>query len=136
VTNANVTTMGALYKDVYPAPGTRIKQWVVDVRREHAWERETCPRIEVPTHEDNTGAVCRNAQTETPWSHLDHDCCYSCNDLQGATRDRADVQAWLAENANRPPIEADRTKLSDQVEPEIDPDAWRDHPLCKVRGEP
>lgn len=119
MSEVSLATVTALYRDMYPAPGDRIKQWVVDYRREAAWESETCPRVAVPEHKDNTGAECRNSSCSASWTYLDHDCCYVCNELQEATQDREDVQAWLAEKAKRPPVEQDRTKLSDEVQPNI-----------------
>lgn len=115
-----LVSMSALFKDMYPRPGDRLKQWVVDQRREAKWERETCPRVSIAEHKDNTDAWCRNAGL-TPWTFLSHDCCSTCCDLHEATESRADVQAWLAEKAKRPPVEQDRAKLSDEVEPEFGP---------------
>jgi hypothetical protein len=119
---ATITSMDQLFRDMYPLPGTRLKQWVVDSRRERAWEVQTCPRVVVPVHDDNTGLECRNARSTVAWTDLNHDCCGECNELMEATESRDDVSAWLAEKAKRPPIEQDRTKLSDEVEPE------REHP--------
>lgn len=127
---STVTEMGSLFKDMYAAPGTRLKQWVVDARREDAWERETCPVFEVPEHEDNTGMPCRN-EGVTRWTWLDHDCCNDCNDRGTALRDDPSVQAWIAEKAKRPPIEADRSKLSDEVQPDYP--AITIHPWLKVK---
>ena len=101
-------------KDFYPLPGTRLKQYVVDQYREAAWERETCPRFDVEEHDDNTGLRCRN-EGPTPWTYLDHDCCHDCGDRHTALRDGPSVRAWLEEKAKRPPIESDRTKLSDEI---------------------
>lgn len=114
---ADCIDIGALFKDMYPAAGTRLKRWVVDRRREAAWERDTCPKVHVGGHDDNTGASCRNAGL-VPWAYLDHDCCEVCCDLHERLSARTDVAAWLDEKAKRPPIESDRTKLSDEVEPD------------------
>lgn len=115
--NSNLTSINAILKDYYPLPGERIKQYVVDMRRESKWERDTCPLVEVIAHDDNTNATCRNSATSVPWTYLSHDCCEVCCDLYEATETREDVQAWLAEKAKRPPIEQDKSKLSDEVEP-------------------
>jgi hypothetical protein len=106
-----------LFRDMYPAPGSRLKQWVVDSRREQKWEDQTCPRFDVPEHDDNTGASCRNVGRST-WKQLEHDCCGVCCDLQDEKADDAQVAAWLTELDKRPPIEADRSKLSDEIEPD------------------
>lgn len=124
----NVTSYNEVLKDMYPLPGTRVKQWVVDMRRESAWERETCPRVQVFGHPDNTGVECRNVGS-APWSYLSHDCCSVCNDLLDAVGGRADMAAWTAERAARPPIEQDRSKLSDEVEPAHE---MRAHPLLEL----
>lgn len=113
-----LTDMNALLKDMFPRPGERVKQWVVDTRREHAWESATSPRFKVVWHLDNTGIECRNSASDAPWSDLDHDCCYFCGDLHEHARELPSVQAWLAEKAKRPPIEQDRTKLSDEIAPD------------------
>lgn len=130
-------------RDLYAAPGTRIKQWVVELRREQAWAAKTCPRIDVPEHIDNCmplgwdvgfdseygppiggRAVCRNVGS-TQWTHLDHDSCHTCGDLHEATRSRPDVAAWIALRALRPPITSDREALSDEVAPALE---LRGHP--------
>lgn len=113
---STLTTFDALLKDMYPLPGTPLKQWVVDQRRESRWESETCPRFTPGEHEDNTGVECRNSITSVPWTHLAHDCCYFCNDLGERYEQTPEVQAWLAEKAKRPEVCADRTKFSDEVE--------------------
>lgn len=107
--------IGDAVRDLFALPGTRLKQWVVDVRRERAWEHRTCPRVLTSVHNDNTGLKCRNSG-EVSWADLDsHDCCHECNDLAGMTVDRADVAAWLALKVERPLICADREQLSDEV---------------------
>ena len=114
-----ISSLNETMKDVYPRPGTRIKQWVVDARREQQWERDTCPRIVMNDHEDNTGAPCRNCYGSVPWTYLDHDCCQICGDEHERIRMRPDVQAWLTERAARPAIEPDHSKLSDEIEPDL-----------------
>jgi hypothetical protein len=125
---ATIVSIDSLLKDMYPLPGQRIKQWVVDQRREDDWECETCPKIDIVSHEDNTGTTCRNVGP-LPWTFLDHDCCYTCGELHEATRTLAVVQEWLAEKAKRPPIEQDRAKFSEEVQADFGPVAC--HPLLK-----
>jgi hypothetical protein len=127
---ATVTSFDAMFRDLYPQPGDRIKQWVVDSRRESAWESQTCPKVDVPEHDDNTGTGCRNVG-RLPWTYLRHDCCSECEDIHDQTASRPDVVAWLAEKAARPPVEADRSKYSDQRQPEYP--ALRAHPLLGGR---
>lgn len=127
--DVNLTTVAELFKDMYPQPGERIKQWVVDSRREDEWERDTCPRFETSEHEDNTGIECRNSASKVLWTHLDHDCCSDCCSMYEALAVDYSVTAWLAEKAKRPPIEADRTKLSDEIQEDW---AMREHPLLKA----
>lgn len=118
--SGDVVDISQTFKDMYPPSGGLIKQWVVDLRREHEWERETCPAITVATHEDNTGLTCRNSTEPTGttlYCFLHHDCCEVCDDLADSLAERADIAAWLAEKAKRPPIEQDRTKYSNEVEP-------------------
>lgn len=124
---ATITTISMLYKDHFPLPGHRLKQYVADGRREAAWERETCPRFMPAQHDDNTGLECRNSMQKVPWTFLEHDCCYFCNDLCERYQEEPEVKAWLAEKAKRPPICEDRAKLSDEVEPEHPPLAM--HPF-------
>lgn len=128
---ATLASWDAVLKDLYVPPGTVLKQWVMDMRRESAWERETCPRVATTAHEDNTGCECRNSNDDdASWRHLDHDCCDVCEALHDATASRPDVVAWLAEKAARPPIERDHSKLSGEVEPE-----WtinREHPMLAM----
>lgn len=95
---SDIVSVDALLKDMFPLPGMPLKQWVVDLRREAAWERETCPRLTPDDHEDNTGITCRNAQMFVPWTFLEHDCCEFCNDLYERHRDAPMVQTWLAED--------------------------------------
>jgi hypothetical protein len=129
-----VESWTGVLKDMYPRPGDRIKQWVVDAGREEKWERETCPRIAMERHDDNTGTECSNSQGTVPWTWLDHHCCYICGDLHEATRSLPTIEAWLAEKAKRPPIESDRSKYSDEIAP--DPMAAV-HPYLKsLKGTP
>lgn len=140
-------SIDALYRDLYPGPGERIKQWVIDRRNERAWVLATCPRVEVPNHIDNCtpdgydpaldaeygppigGHIpCRNVGS-TIWDDLDHDSCYFCGDLQRATQNRPDIIAWRAERASRPPICTDRDKLSDEVQPDL---RLADHPMLAL----
>lgn len=111
-----VSAAGDTLRDFYPLPGTRIKQWVVEARRELTWELETCPRVTIDPHDDNTGVPCRN-HGYVPWTHLDHDCCDVCCALHDSKKVGADVVSWLSERAQRPAITADREALSDQIEP-------------------
>ena len=122
-------------KDVYPLPGTRIKQWVVDMRREDEWERETCPRLAVPNHYDEcddieaaSGAlrVCTGSGS-TQWRALAlRDCRFCEGYYHGASR-LPEVVAWLAAKAARPPVCADRSKLSDEIAEDIA--SLRDNPM-------
>jgi hypothetical protein len=122
----DVTSFDVTLKDFYPRPGERIKQYVVETRREYQWEDETCPRVDVPEHDDNTGASCRNVG-RAQWRHLDHDCCSTCEALDVETASRTDVQEWLAAKAARPPICSDRTRISDEIAPEWP--SLREHPM-------
>jgi hypothetical protein len=124
-----LTSANETLKDFYPLAGTRLKQYVVDTRRELDWERETCPTFEVPEHDDNTGATCRNAYGPTSWEQLDHGACSICGVLRRFISNDARVVAWVAEKASRPPIESDRTKLSDEIEPER---ALEPHPMLAM----
>lgn len=77
----NIGAVDSWMREMYALPGTQLKQWVVDLRRASAWERETCPLVLSPAHNDNTGAECRNSGA-AQWFHLDHDCCDACCDLR------------------------------------------------------
>jgi hypothetical protein len=128
---ATLTSVNETMKDFFPAPGTRIKQYVVDMRKGRAWEVETCPRIEVPAHIDNTGMGC--AASRSLWIDLQQaHCCHFCGDLAEATADRDDVVAWLA-RTDRPAVTADRAALSDEVAPDL---SLRDHPLFRMTRKP
>lgn len=112
----NTVALDSLMRDLYPAPGERVKLWVVGARREDAWVRNTCPRVLVKSHKDNTGADCRNAYHDAAlWVDLAHDCCHACCDLQDATESRPDVAAWLELKASRPPVTTDRDALSEEI---------------------
>lgn len=126
------TSVSATFKDLYPAAGSRIKQWVVEFRREGEWERETCPRIESVPHRDNTDCDCRNVPSAT-WLDLErHDCCCDCNDFAAQLADRPDISAWRALKAARPPITTDREALSDEIAPRLE---LSDNPMLTfVRG--
>jgi hypothetical protein len=123
---SSTISVSALFKDLYPEPGTRIKQWVVELQREQAWERETCPRIESPPHRDNTDLDCRNVPTATWLDLAHHDCCWDCNDFAERLADRPDIAEWRALRAARPPITSDREALSDEIAPNLE---LRDHPI-------
>lgn len=125
----NVESFDQMMRDMYARPGEVIKQYVVDMGRESEWERETCPRVTVPVHDDNTGLQCRNSYS-SQWSYLDHDCCYVCNDLYRAHAGDMDIAAWRMERALRPPICADKTKLSDQIAPPLP--SMRDNPIFQA----
>lgn len=113
----DLTSVSALLKDLYVQPGDRLKQWVVDSRRESEWESRTCPLVAVEVHDDNTGSQCRNTYaTAMQWRRLTHDCCHTCNKLQDANEQRPDIAEWLIEKSKRPPIEKDHSKYSDEVQ--------------------
>lgn len=127
-----LVSMDAALKDRYPLPGTRIKQYVVDERRDAAWERDTCPKVSVPTHVDNTGASCGG--DESLWIHLFHDdCCDVCSDAAEQVASRPDIMAWRAERDARPKPCADRDLLSNEIE--RDAPSMQDHPFFAfIRG--
>jgi hypothetical protein len=117
-----VTNMTDIMKDMYPQAGSRIKQWVVDRRREAKWENETCPVSIVSEHRDNTDAPCRNVPSAIWLALHQHDCCHVCNDqAEHEQQERCDVHNWLVDRKKRPPIEQDETKLSDEVQPDYPP---------------
>lgn len=127
----------AVFRDYYPLPGTRIKQYVVDERRDTAWERETCPRLCIGKHSDNTGVTCSNIGC-CSWLDASHASeCDECNDIAERERDRSDIVAWRAERGARPKPCADRDQLSDEIAPDFP--VMRDHPLLaamRTRGRP
>ena len=111
----SVVPFDSMMKDLYPLPGTRLKQWVVDARREAVWVRETCPLVLVPAHDDNCGDRCRNVGV-TAWAHLNHDSCHECNDLQEGVSREPEIVAWCADLAARPKSTSDLELLSDEVQ--------------------
>lgn len=112
----NVVDLTQVLKDMYPLPGTRIKQWVVDDREHRDWEEQTCPRFPVAAHEDNTGVRCSNLGSVL-WVDLDHHCCYTCGDMYVRLKNMLEVLNWLVDLRKRPKPCEDMNKLSDQVEP-------------------
>lgn len=130
----NVTSLRETMRDFYPRAGERLKQYVVDMRRENAWESATCPRVDLAGHEDNTGARCRN-EGPTLWTHLDHDCCETCGRRHIFERSRSDITAWIVLRDARPPIEADHANLSDEIEPDR---SLEPHPMLAMfaKGRP
>ncbi len=123
-----------LFKDLYPRAGDRIKQWVIDSRRERAWDLETCPSVSLPPHKDNTDADCRNVPSAVWIDLAQHDCCHECNDVAEAMEvNEPAVVAWLAERARRPPICADRAALSDEIAEDY---SLRGHPLLAFTRKP
>lgn len=126
---SDLETIDSALKDRYPAPGTRIKQYVVDERKQAEWDRQTCPMIPVDSHLDNEGFGCCSGQVL--WIDLRDYCCNTCDAIKGKTYDSAIMRLWVAERAKQPPICANRTLLSDEIAPE-----WatmnREHPLLKA----
>lgn len=108
--------------DMYPKPGTCIKQWVIDTRDRARWCADTCPIVHVTYHRDNTDTLCRNVG-RTPWLNLNHDYCYVCNDLRDIHSGDLDIAAWQIAWALLPPICEDHNKLSGEVAPFIDFDS-------------
>jgi hypothetical protein len=100
-----------------PRPGENIKQWVVDKRKLRAREVETCPRLDVRPHLDNTGAICRN-KGRPLWIDVEsHECCYPCNEMGAALAGRPDIAAWRSDRAKWAEPCADRSALSDEIQP-------------------
>jgi hypothetical protein len=127
-----LVTVAHTLKDYYPLPGTRIKQYVLDTYRENEWERDTCPKVEMIEHDDNTGMPCRYSATSAQWRYvLDHDCCEVCNAVGVALANEPRIKAWLDEKAKRPPICADRELLSDRIAPEW-ASVTAENPLLKM----
>lgn len=118
MTNERMTSLNDVLRDLFPMPGTRLKQWVVDLREQAMWDLATCPVLRVPAHDDNTGLPCRNSGA-APWSALAHDCCRACNYLRDLHSGDLDVAAWQMRRAARPPICGDKGKLSDELEPPL-----------------
>jgi len=118
-------------KDRYPRPGDRIKQYVLDERREAAWANETAPCVYVPEHEDNTGVTCGESGP-TPWHHLEMaHCCSICGALAESHRHTQPVDVWIFERSLRPKPCDDKTKLSDDVAPPLS-SMTTDHPLVAM----
>ncbi len=116
---ATTGSIDAMLKDRYPQPGERIKQYVVDERIADEWDRETCPRIDVPEHLDNTEVPC-HVSGKVPWVSVFQSCsCGTCSDTADEARTRDDIIAWFARRAKeRPTICADETKLSNEIAPD------------------
>lgn len=130
----NTVAFDSWMREMYAAPGTQLKQWVVDTRRHLAWDRETCPLVLSETHNDNTGTQCRNSGV-AQWYHLEHDCCSECDDLHEAARTRPDVVAWLAAREKfraEHPVCDDRDKLSDEIQEDF---SIADSPFLKALGD-
>lgn len=113
-------------KDIYAPGGTLLKQWVVDLCRNQEWERETCPSVGVPKHDNDTEYECKHSTSTVRWTMLHDRDCKFCKDLQDSTFGRPDVAEWRAERDARPPICADRTQLSDETQPHVE---MRDGPF-------
>lgn len=131
---ADVTSLDATMRDVYPLPGERIKQWVVDMRREHEWERATCPRLEVPHHLNSNDETCYELEEcasvgLTSWNDIHGSDCRFCDGFAQGALGRPEMVAWFAEKAARPPGCSDRSQLSDEVQPDLAP--LGDSPLFK-----
>jgi hypothetical protein len=129
-----VVNYDSLFKDCYPQPGERIKQWVVDMRREDAWARETCPRFDVPHHgedlDDSEAAAgefreCASVGL-TSWLDIHHRECRFCDGMAQGLLALPEMVAWFAAMKARPPICADRDVLSDEIAEDI---SLRDNPL-------
>lgn len=121
----NVTSFDAGMRDLYPRPGERIKKWVVDQRREDKWASETCPRIPMDPHLCNAGFEC-SGSAGRPWCDLPYHECDTCLAVHENTRTSPDVAAWLGLQAARPPICADRSLLSDEIQPDL---SLRENPI-------
>lgn len=123
----NLHAFDATMKDVYPLPGSRIKQWVVDMRREDEWERETCPRLEVPQHYgdcDDTEAASGDVSDcasvgPTSWLDIHGRECRFCDGFSQGSLGLPEMVAWFAAKRARPPICADRNQLSDEIAPDM-----------------
>lgn len=134
---SDLTSFDAAMRDLYPSPGTRVKQWVVDEYKLSAWVRATCPLVKVWPHRDNTGSWCRHGGPSdsdgdmSAWLHLSHhDCCYWCGNLAEATESRPDIAKWRAEYTERKLMVCiDRDKLSDEIAEDMSLFA---HPLLEM----
>lgn len=128
-TPLTLTSVNAVFKDRYPAPGQRIKQYVVDEAREDAWERETCPRIDVLEHLDDDRRLCGNVGMPQ-WNAIPGVDCRICMALHmRAHRINDGVRSWIAMRSMRSPICSDREKLSDETAPDV---SLVDHPFIKA----
>lgn len=122
----NIVSMDGLLKDLYPQPGSRIKQWVVEDRAVRAWERDTCPRYAVPAHDCDDGVQCPSSGC-TQFIDILHAECDSCSELADKLRAAPEVAAWWAEYRTRhDSITADHSLLSDEIAP----------PLANMRENP
>lgn len=115
-----LTSFDAIMCGRYSEPGARMKLYIVDEQREREWAEQTCPRVRIGLHCDVDGDPCANSG-DVPWISLEQNQ-YQCDECarayhHGAKLDR--VVAWLVERDKRPPICADRTKLSDKIAPSI-----------------
>ncbi len=142
-----IDSHAAMLKDYYPQPGERIKQYVVDERRVHAWERETCPMLNVPLHyedvddtEATSGHVVECPSVgETSWLTIQARAtsCRFCEGFMFAASGLPAVVDWFAERASyvaEHPICADRSQLSDEIAPDLG--AMGDHPLLRMLKRP
>ncbi len=127
-----LASLDSTMRDMYPLPGARIKQWVVEHRAVMDWERQTEPTILVPSHRDNTDFECNNVGRVT-WSNLHHCECDTCDALLEAAERTPECTEWLAERAKRlAAVEPDHSKLSDQIQPQPEPLSIRKHPLLAM----
>lgn len=112
-----------MMRDHYPIPGSLIKQYVVDERREKAWADATCPTVEVVPHSDPSADDCDApcCSGSVQWHRLANGCDI-CLAVQHATREIERVVSWLALAANRPPICPDHAAFSDEIAPPMQPD--------------
>src|SRR6185436_7881931 len=106
-------------RDLYPVPGTRIKQWVVDMRKEDEWVAATCPAVAWPEHLDNTGLPCSSLLLASWIERFSHNCCSTCGDVAAQVENDPMIAAWRAEKAARPGPTKDRDALSDEIAPDI-----------------
>lgn len=133
MTVLTVRSIGESMRDLFPLAGQRIKQWVVEQRREEAWTRATCPVVVVHVHHDDSEALCARSGSDVQWYLLDDHECQECSDLQEATSNQTDVEAWLRVRASRPPITRDHVTMSDEIEGDS---ALQDNPLLALLRKP
>lgn len=118
MTRLDLMSFDAVVRDYFPQPGERLKQYVVDERREHGWAMATCPSVPVDAHLDNTGAECGY---ETRWIDLFHaHCCSTCGAIADKTQGLPAIAEWRAERDARPKPCADRALLSDEIVPPLE----------------